>query len=80
MKCSECTSQGLKSKVFPGAGMTTAMYCPPFFDEDGKYHNHDANITDVSYSCSNGHTWSSTIRNSCWCGWGKENTQEGTNV
>ncbi len=38
MICEECKKQGLKSRVTPGHGSSTAMYCAPFYDEDGKYH------------------------------------------
>jgi len=45
------------------------MYSPPFYDEEGKYHDHDPNSSSTSYSCSNGHTWAESSRSSCWCGW-----------
>jgi len=35
----------------------TSMYCSPWYDEEGRYHNHDSNVCTSSYSCSNGHTW-----------------------
>lgn len=73
MKCSQCVKEGKKSKVYPGVGMTTAMYCSLFYDEDGKYHHHDNNITTQEYSCSNGHKWTEKTSGSCWCGWGKDN-------
>lgn len=49
--------------------MTTAMYCQPFYDEDGKYHHHDANTTTTEYRCSNGHQWTERTTGNCWCGW-----------
>ncbi len=65
MKCLECQKQGLKSIVTPGHGLTTAMYSPPFYDEDGNYHHHDPNTTTTSYSCSNGHHWTKRTKESC---------------
>ena len=70
MICSQCKKEGKKSKVYPGVGMVTAMYCPPFYDEDGRFHNHDGNITTQEYACSNGHKWAAEVSSSCWCGWG----------
>lgn len=57
MKCPECAGQGVKSKVYPGMSTVTAMYYPPFYDEDGVYHHHDSNRTTTRYSCSEGHEW-----------------------
>ena len=73
MICKECKKKGLKSIVYPGVGQTTAMYFIPFYDEEGNYHDHDANTITTDYTCSNGHKWSKKTTGSCWCGWpGKE--------
>lgn len=72
MKCPQCVKEGKKSKVYPGVSMTTAMWCPPFYDEEGNYHHHDSNVTTTEYSCSNGHKWTEKTSGSCWCGWGKK--------
>lgn len=69
MICEKCKEQGLKSRVYTGCGMTTLMYCPPFYDEEGKHHTHDSNTTTIQYECSNGHKWSDKKSGSCWCGW-----------
>ena len=69
MICKQCQSQGLKSRVYPGPGMSTAMYCPAFYDEDGRYHNHDLNTHSTHFKCSNGHEWNENSVNTCWCGW-----------
>lgn len=79
MICQECDKQGLKSKVYGGdIGYTTAMYCRPYHDEDGKYHLHDFNTTSYGYECSNGHTFTRTIRKECpTCGdWTKVKENE----
>lgn len=70
MKCPDCVKEGLKSNVYPGHSYTTAMFCRPYYDEDGKLHVHDMNTTTTSYYCSNNHTWSKSHQGSCWCGWG----------
>ena len=71
MICPECKASGLKSEVYPGGSTTTLMYCPPFFDEDGKRHDHDLNTLITSYVCTNGHNWAKNSSGICWCGWCK---------
>ena len=72
MKCPQCVKEGKKSHINVGTSTTTLMYCPPYYDEDGKYHHHDPNYVTTNYTCSNGHEWAETTYDSCWCGWGKE--------
>lgn len=67
--CSRCLYQGKKSKITIGLSTKTLAYYPPFYDEQGKYHDHDANTTTTEYSCSNGHNWTESSTGSCWCGW-----------
>lgn len=55
MKCPECEKPGLKSTLREVGGFSTAMYCEPWYDEDGNYHNHDLNTHTSHYTCSNGH-------------------------
>ena len=75
MKCPVCIEKGLKSSVYPGFGSCTAMYCAPYYDEDGKYHNHDMNTSTYSYSCSQGHKWTVSSNEKCpSCDFGKEST------
>lgn len=69
MICPRCKKEGKKSKVFVGVGSSTSLFYQPFYDEDGELHYHDSNKTTTSYSCSNGHSWTEQIGNSCWCGW-----------
>ena len=72
MKCPACAKQGLESVVTPGIGLCTAAYYIPFHDEDGNYHHHDENLTTTGYSCSNGHKWTESEKESCpheGCDW-----------
>ncbi len=72
MKCPECQKLGLKSIVTPGVGISTAVYCVPFYDEDGNYHHHDGNVTIAGHSCSNGHKWTERKKEPCpheGCDW-----------
>lgn len=77
MICNECQKEGLQSKVFPGHGSCTLMGVYVFFDEGGKKHVHDPNITTMGYSCSNGHKWAEKERRTCWCE-ASQVDQEGT--
>jgi hypothetical protein len=79
MICEECKTAGQKSIVTPRGGVTTAMWCPPYYDEAGKYHHHDLNIVKESFSCSNGHQWTIDGHKKCpGCDWPNETTTRGT--
>ena len=69
MICPTCEKEGEKSKVYSQGGSSTLLGYSPFYDEEGRYHNHDPNRTTAYYECSRGHRWSAIIDNSCWCGW-----------
>ncbi len=70
MVCDECKKAGQKSFVYPGASSGSLLYCKPFYDQDGKLHDHDSNTSSTSYSCSNGHHWTvASGPRKCWCGW-----------
>ena len=71
MKCPQCVKERKKSKVYPGMGTSTLLFCPPFYDEGGKHHDHDRNTTTIEYACSRGHKWVESTSGTCWCGWGK---------
>lgn len=76
--CPECRKEDRKSYVCPGLATETAMWCPAFYDEEGRLHHHDLNITTQAFTCSNGHSWETRTGGSCWCGWpeGEANGQE----
>lgn len=70
MICKECHAEGKKSTVREGMSMRTAMYFQPYYDEEGRHHHHDANVTTHDFKCSNGHEWVEKSSGKCWCGWG----------
>lgn len=67
MKCPTCVEEGNKSIVSVGGSITTAMASHQFYDENGKYHLHDPNTSSTQYRCSNGHDWTESSKNKCWC-------------
>lgn len=69
MICPECQKENNKSFVYPKGRVSTAMYCQPYYDENGVYHFHDLNRHTFQYSCSNGHLWAKVSKNKCHCGW-----------
>jgi hypothetical protein len=75
MKCPECVKEGKRSQVMPSGSSSTLMYCQPFYDEDGNYHNHDCNVTTTLYRCTEGHEWTEDTTGSCWCGWPKRSEE-----
>jgi len=73
VKCPECVKNGLRSKVWPGAGTVTLMGWRTYYDEEGLFHVHDPNKYVMKYSCSNGHKWKeSTLKPCINCDYGKE--------
>ena len=76
MKCPVCTQLGLRSKVFQGIGSCTLLHCPPYYDEDGVYHNHDWNSTTYGYTCSQGHEWATSVKRGCPAGDCEWNSRE----
>jgi hypothetical protein len=68
--CPKCKELGLKSRVYPGAAMSTLLASTPYYDENVKYHNNDPNTHTKSYSCNNGHKWVES-----WGGWCSVNVE-----
>ena len=75
-KCPECVKEGRKSCLYGGnVGEMTLMYCEPFHDEEGVYHDHDGNKSTTEMHCSNGHHLTVTSYKSCpSCGWSARET------
>ena len=67
MKCPECVAEGKRSKVYVGGHSSTLMGYLAYYDEDGKLHDHDPNVYSTNYRCSNGHKWTESKKNKCWC-------------
>ena len=66
MRCPVCVEQGQTSTVFvPTGGVVTLMLGQRYYDEQGRYHDHDPNSHTYSYSCSNEHRWVETIYDLC---------------
>lgn len=75
-KCVKCEEEGKSYIIQKGWTSGTAADCPPFWDETGKYHNHDCNSYETQYNCNNGHHWiEKSPRHKCWCGWPEETTK-----
>jgi len=67
--CPFCAREGRKSQLRPGISFKTAMYFAPYYDEEGKYHFHDGNMTTTDFGCSNGHRFDYRRKGYCSCGW-----------
>ena len=68
MKCPECVKEGERSCVYPGMSTTTCMGGQRYYDEDGRLHVHDPNVTTSEFSCSRGHKWTTKQQHgTCWC-------------
>ena len=73
MICPVCKEAGLKSTVTEGGTSETLVGYFPFYDEEGKHHDHNDNCRITSFKCSRGHRFSHRPQRTCWCGWkGKE--------
>jgi hypothetical protein len=69
MICPTCKSAGFTSVIRVASQSTTCMYFTPHYDEDGNYHNHDANRFRSDAYCSRGHNLEITSFGTCQCGW-----------
>lgn len=68
MICEQCKQEGKRSQInVGGAGVSTAMAVRYFYDEEGRYHAHDPNSLTITFRCTNGHSWSNTEVDKCWC-------------
>lgn len=69
MFCPECQKAGQPSKVYVGISRETCIGVTQFYDEGGKWHNHNPNRTTTEYTCSEGHKWTETT-GPYHCPWG----------
>lgn len=65
MKCPECVASNQASRVYRKGCTKALMGWSPYYDEDGKYHSHDGNVTTAGFSCSNGHYFQRKYRDRC---------------
>lgn len=65
MKCQKCVEAGEKSTVYVGGSISTCMAGPEFYDEEGRFHDHDPNAHTTAYTCSRGHDWRVTTYEKC---------------
>ncbi|KAB7755227.1 hypothetical protein [Mycolicibacterium mucogenicum] len=65
MKCPECVKTDQRSKVYCHGSSSTSMGWSPFYDEDGEYHQHNPNSGEKYYKCSNGHSFTTPVRQAC---------------
>lgn len=73
MICPRCKELGNKSIIRGGLGTVTCAYYPPYYDEEGRYHVHDANVHSCSYTCSKGHHITVSNTGKCpSCNWGHD--------
>lgn len=69
MICPHCEKAGVRSQTFLQNAVETVAYCPIFWDEDGKLHHHNSNVTTAVYRCSRMHRFEVRESGKCWCGW-----------
>lgn len=65
MICRICRSEGRKSSIRFTTEIITSEFTDNFYDEDGNLHIHDPNITETTYTCSNGHVWTEREVDDC---------------
>jgi len=77
MICDACKRDGTTSTIEIGVSKEkTDRWNPPFFDENGRKHDHDPNWITTKYRCSRGHEWVRTWQRPCWCGWPEGKVRE----
>lgn len=66
-QCPVCKKEKKKSKFYISQmGTSTLMgFEAPFYDEEGKYHYHNPNLSTVQWWCSRGHQGTITYGNKC---------------
>lgn len=73
MKCIKCAGEGKTSRLNELGSSTTCLGWGTYYDEAGKYHNHDPNRINTGYVCSNGHSFSILTKRKCPnCDYGSE--------
>lgn len=65
MICPNCAAEGQESNVWFDSSSSTPLWCPPWWDKDGRYHIHDWNTHWTQYRCSRGHVWGGNALRPC---------------
>lgn len=65
MICEKCKTEDRKSTIRFSTEIVTSELVDNYYDEEGKLHIHDPNITETTYRCSNGHEWSERETEHC---------------
>jgi hypothetical protein len=66
--CPTCQGAGQTSVVTIVSQVAAATSITEFYDEGGVYHCHNTGTFQTSYSCSKGHSWSTTDTIACPAG------------
>jgi len=64
-KCPVCQLEGRLSTVTIGSAESTLLSPEPYYDEHGRFHVHDPNVTTVTYRCSHGHPFYQLHQSPC---------------
>jgi hypothetical protein len=71
--CPVCKDAGSESTVQRSETSSTLVGYRSYYDEKGRYHDHNDNCLITSFRCSRGHVFTYRPQRTCWCGWkGKE--------
>ncbi len=70
IKCPTCVNKlDRPSKAYVLESSKSPVVYLPFFDEEGRRHDHDITVTIHQLQCSEHHRWIIEERQNCWCGW-----------
>jgi hypothetical protein len=63
--CPICQRLDKKSQVKAGPGSTTLIGYTPYWDEGGRFHDHDPNLRSTVYHCTLGHGFEIRTQTPC---------------
>lgn len=67
--CPLCRKAELKSRVYALPRTSFCMAWEPYYDEEGRFHMHDPNISVEPYRCSLGHRFNVRCQGCGSCDW-----------
>lgn len=66
LTCPKCVEEKLTSKVYYDGTSGTGIAPPrPYWDEEGRYHEHNPNVYKHAFRCSRQHFWMQEERLPC---------------